>query len=116
MKIGEKVVWLDPAHETSHVTEIVQINKPIYVCSNGTTETEALEKELASLNDIMCHKECGNIDIQSEAWNHTNYIEGENPYVEFVDAGRNYCPKCEEVFDNDELVYVESYLKNKGAQ
>jgi hypothetical protein len=120
MKVGDKIVWLDPAHETSHVTEIIkQINKPkndrftVYLCSNGTTELEALKNELVTLEETTCHVCCGTIDIQSEAWSYPNYIEGQNPHKEFVDAGRNYCPNCEIVFEDDELTSVSEYLKNK---
>lgn len=114
MKVGDEVVWLDPAHETSHVTKIVQINKPVYVCNNGTTELECLSKELATLEGTFCHANCGCIDIQSEAWSYTNSIKGENLHIAFIDAGRNYCPNCEEVFEDNELISVEEFLNNKN--
>jgi len=114
MKKGDKVVWLDLAHETSHVTTIIKIKGDIILCSNGTTELECLSKELTTLEGTFCHKECGCIDIQSEAWSYQNYIEGENPHKGFVDSGTNYCPNCKKIFEDNELVSVKEFLNNKN--
>lgn len=117
MNRGDKVVWLDPAHETSHVTEIVQINKPIYVCSNGTTEIECLKEELVSLMGVTCHSECGCIDIQSEAWSYTNHKKDDKEiHSSFIDAGRNWCSKCEVVFEDSDLINIEDYLKEQESE
>jgi hypothetical protein len=110
-KIGKKVVWLDPANETSHVTVIVQLK---YVCSNGTTELECLEEELVSLENVYCCSECGCIDIQSEAWAYFNSKPKKKAeFKEFLDAGRNWCPNCEEIIESDEIISVEEYEKQQ---
>lgn len=107
--LGDKVVWIDPAHEISHVTEIVQINKPIYVCSNGTTELEALETELACIADTICCSRCGNIDIEIKHWVRATDLVS----TDLVDNNECYCDKCNSTHDYENL---EVYLKNKKTE
>lgn len=105
----DKVVWIDPAHETSHVTEIVQINNPVYVCSNGTIEVKALEEELACIEDTICCSKCGNIDIEIQHWvRATDLIP-----TDVVDNDECYCDKCESKVNYENL---EVYLKNKEVE
>lgn len=107
--LRDKVVWIDPAHETSHVTEIIQINKPVYFCSNGTTEVEALEEELVCIGDIFCCSKCGNIDIEIKHWVRATDLSP----TDLVDTDECYCDKCEATLNFENL---EVYLKNKEKE
>ena len=113
MKAGDKVVWLDPAHETSHITTIIrQINKPkndkfiVYLCSNGTTELECLGRELATIPDTICCIDCGCIDIEIQSWVRATTLQ----QTDLIESDECWCPKCD---SKTWSVNLETYLKNK---
>lgn len=106
MKIGDKIVWLDPAHETSHITTIINIEGDVILCSNGTTELECLSKELATITDTICCIDCGCIDIEIQSWVKATTLQ----HTDLVDDDECWCPKCE---CRGHYENLETYLKNK---
>lgn len=83
IKVGDKLVWLDPDNVTSQIVTVdfidedeIQINgvdSQIIDCTGeAACDIEVFSDELHTLDSILCCQECGNIDVESKAWIFTN--------------------------------------------
>ena len=73
IKVGDKLVWLDPDNMTSQIVIIDAINEEILSCTGeADCDVEVFDNELHTLDSILCCEKCGNIDVESKAWIFTN--------------------------------------------
>lgn len=101
IKVGDKLVWLDPDNITSQIVTVdfidedeIQINgvdSQIIDCTGeAACDIEVFSDELHTLDSILCCQECGNIDIEEKAWIYVN----SSVFNERTDDVECWCGQC----------------------
>ena len=103
MKIGDKLVFVDPDSEFSHVVRIEELYSETEVLTNSGGKER---KDLQQLGDTYCCGNCGNIDIEEQAWVFTNTRK----YSDVI-SDTNVKTWCRDCSAHVEQKTVEEYLK-----
>lgn len=104
MKVGDKMVFVDPSNNFSHVVTIEELyNDTEVLTSSGGREI----KNLKNLVDVNCCANCGNIDIEEQAWVFANT----NIYSDVI-SDNNTVTWCRDCQAHVEQKTVKEYLGN----
>jgi len=108
IKVGDKLVWLDPDNVESKVIEVTGfdgLSEDFYLIEKDEDGDGFHCEELHTVDSILCCEKCGKIDVESRAWVFTN----SSVFNHNCDDLGHWCKNCGEV----NLKTVKQYLDEK---